>query len=158
MAGSRSTIQHLNLAVVVLRIDLLRDLLRHLSSPTEDLKLHLLVLAIPDRVTPAECHDDSNSSDVWRDRILHFERYLATAMSASTVVGVSLMIFSSTISVVIPSASPSKFRITRCRIAGTATSLMSWKLTWNRPSNSARTFAPSVIACAARGLAPTLRN
>jgi len=40
-------------------------------------------------------------------------------ISASTVVGVSVMIFSSTMSVVIPSASPSKFRITRCRMAAT---------------------------------------
>ena len=50
-------------------------------------------------------------------------------------VGRSVMIFSRTMSVVMPSASPSKLRITRWRIAGVTTSLMSLKLTWKRPSS-----------------------
>ena len=43
-------------------------------------------------------------------------------------------------------------------VGAAARPLMSPKLTWNLPSRSARTFAARVIACAARGDAPTRRN
>src|SRR5258706_10811099 len=44
----RSSTQYFNLAAVILRIDLLRHFLRHLTCPAEDLELHLLILAVPD--------------------------------------------------------------------------------------------------------------
>lgn len=57
--------------------------------------------------------------------------YLVTAgiaqrpATCSTAVGVSASSFSITMSVVMPSASPSKFKIMRCRIAGMATAFTS---------------------------------
>jgi hypothetical protein len=62
---------------------------------------------------------------------------IPTPRYEATSVGVSAMIARTIESVLMPSASPSKFRMTRWRSAGAATAWTSAKATLNRPSSSA---------------------
>jgi hypothetical protein len=107
-------------------INLTGKLLRLLPIPARDYELVLPLLSIPHCELVPQRDGNANFSGIRRHFVRrHGYRLPPAANSASIVVGVSRMTFSSTMSVVIPSASPSKLRMTRCRIAGVATSLMS---------------------------------
>src|SRR5947209_6337994 len=99
-------------------IDHFSHLLSLLSIPAHNRKFAAALLAVPDHPFVAKTFGDADFAEVlWNLIRRHDNQALAVAISSCIAVGVSATTFSRTMSVVIPSASPSKFRITRCRIA-----------------------------------------
>src|SRR5689334_20187433 len=90
----------------ILLIQLRSDRFGLFAIAADDRELMFALLAVPDGVFAANTHRDADFADV----LWHFDahyRAAPTGTSPSTCVGVSATTFSKTMSVVIPSASPS---------------------------------------------------
>src|SRR4051812_18677041 len=80
----RSPVQNFDLPVVILRVDLHRDLLRHLPLAATDLELRPAVLAVPNGVRAAQAHHHAHLADVRRDLVLHLTLDLVLLTSSQT--------------------------------------------------------------------------